>query len=1501
MNHHHSAGPVRKAKGRLRRAAAAGLFATTAWASALLYGQTLGTPGSPPSRPADGAPPVQQANAPGVAPVGESSPELLVSPAWPGAEISTVWNTAGPRAEALLYDNGEPLDDYGDPASQLSNGVDPNSPWYFFAAAADDFILPAAGLPERSYHITRIRAAFMFFNGASGSEQPSDWTALYVAVYPNSSFDLPAGQPQLNGSYSGLVMATQVVPAASLTFETAGACRACFVVDIPVDFMLAKNVRYWLSLMPDYDAPPQTAWCLSSLNKNFNAQRGASFGPAFWDEIAGNKALCSNAPPAYTMKDVSFQIYGEELTADQGACCDRSTGVCTNVYAAADCSGPFQVFHPGIACAFVECAEARGACCDDTMPLGTGCTDDVSIASCVGKRFEEGTLCADLDPVCGTEEQGRCCVPGLPCQDKTPTQCSLAGGVWEPGVCAGFDCPPENDECENWILLEDGEHEFSTAGATTDGPPLNPSLPECAPVENDVWYRYVASCTGTVIVSLCNETNYNSALAVYNDCVCPPDNGSQVACDNDGCGSLGAGAVIAGLINQASYTNYLDNVLYTHDGDNRDALSGPEHDPAKDAIVAAFQGFPGLTVVQESFDYMSTTCHNVIATQLGTLYPTQYYVIGAHYDSAGTPGADDNASGVAGVLEIARVLSAYQTDYTIKYIAFDTEEYGLIGSEAYVAAHPSDDILGMISMDMIAHDPGGGVADIWGKTASNAIKLDLSDAVLAYSGGLTAVLQTETYSRSDHGPFQDAGYQACLLIEPDIDTENPCYHQACDSVDTPDYISYPYAVKMTRSAAGYLADHAGAHVAASAASMVSFDATDGTCFLIRVGGVAGATGTGKITVGCIPTASGACCHYDGTCTISAGDDCTPDQGETYHPGVLCDFVACPAYAGACCNESTGVCTDVFSEAECPVGAFIVFHSGQPCVAVGCSIVTGACCDDATGNCTENVNIADCQGPSERFNAGHACSEFDPPCSPPGACCLPDRTCVDTTEADCTAQDGTWQSGSCDGPPPVYCPPANDDCADATSVSNGSHAFDTLGASTDGPAINPSQPACTEVNQDVWFSYTALCSGLLTVSLCTGTTYDSALAVYDGCDCMPAAGSEIACDNDACGAGGASRVQLVVTMGHCYLIRVGGANAAAGAGSLTVTCTSAVTQCCRGDINSDGVIDGLDIQRFVNWLVGPSAPTLGTSAFCRADINQDFSLDLDDVQPFVDLLLAGAECPPPPTWGACCDDATGICLDSVGFAECQGPTQRYIGGLTCAELDPPCQAPVACCPGDTNGDSLLDGLDVQGLVAAIIFNPPSGTVEFCRADVNEDLAIDLLDAESLVAKLMAGELCPPPTNGACCDTWSGICRDVADVAECTGTHELFYLGEACAGISCLPTLGACCDDSTGDCTDDTNIADCQGPTQRFGEGLTCDTLSPSCTGPITCCPGDTNGDGLLDGQDVQGLIEALLHEPPLVYGTLQFCQADVNEDMAVDLLDRDALVAKLIAGEPCPPP
>ncbi len=71
-------------------------------------------------------------------------------------------------------------------------------------------------------------------------------------------------------------------------------------------------------------------------------------------------------------------------------------------------------------------------------------------------------------------------------------------------------------------------------------------------------------------------------------------------------------------------------------------------------------------------------------------------------------------------------------------------------------------------------------------------------------------------------------------------------------------------------------------------------------------------------------------------------------------------------------------------------------------------VFGACCDDSTGNCTENVEITDCTGPNLRFAPDQSCDDLDPPCGTVlGACCLGDATCSIETVAGCTNLGGTW--------------------------------------------------------------------------------------------------------------------------------------------------------------------------------------------------------------------------------------------------------------------------------------------------------------------------------------------------------------------------------------------------------------------------------------------------------------------------------------------------------------
>ena len=138
----------------------------------------------------------------------------------------------------------------------------------------------------------------------------------------------------------------------------------------------------------------------------------------------------------------------------------------------------------------------------------------------------------------------------------------------------------------------------------------------------------------------------------------------------------------------------------------------------QDWLAARYHSLEGIdTVVLHDFKinkpgYPEETADNVLAIQWGTTKPEEFVVCGAHYDSWNTdgtdpdtiraPGADDNATGVAGIWETARLLSRHKFDRTIIYGNWCAEEIGLIGSEAYAkeCAQKRMDIVGYFNMDM---------------------------------------------------------------------------------------------------------------------------------------------------------------------------------------------------------------------------------------------------------------------------------------------------------------------------------------------------------------------------------------------------------------------------------------------------------------------------------------------------------------------------------------------------------------------------------------------------------------------------------------------------------------------------------------------------------------------------------------------------------------------------------------------------------------------------------
>ena len=279
------------------------------------------------------------------------------------------------------------------------------------------------------------------------------------------------------------------------------------------------------------------------------------------------------------------------------------------------------------------------------------------------------------------------------------------------------------------------------------------------------------------------------------------------------CQSLGADLVVADLVdevNVVSYMDYLENDLYAYDGDDR--AYGPEHDLARQRIQERFEGF-GLTTSLDPFVYSGTEYYNVVGVHPGVICPNEIYIVGAHYDTvAGSPGAWDNASGVAAVLEAARVLSQYAFEGTIIFIAFDREEQGLIGSSAYASAHAQDHIRGMISADSFAYrpyqpeDPNySKVTLCYDNTRSTKLLYDLEGALGSYAGLTCVIVYFPPAFMSDNTAFETIGFAAAWLRSYGW---SPFLHTSSDSVDRPGYINYDYGTQITRAMVGYLADSA---------------------------------------------------------------------------------------------------------------------------------------------------------------------------------------------------------------------------------------------------------------------------------------------------------------------------------------------------------------------------------------------------------------------------------------------------------------------------------------------------------------------------------------------------------------------------------------------------------------------------------------------------------------------------------------------------------------------
>ena len=195
---------------------------------------------------------------------------------------------------------------------------------------------------------------------------------------------------------------------------------------------------------------------------------------------------------------------------------------------------------------------------------------------------------------------------------------------------------------------------------------------------------------------------------------------------------------------------------------------------------------------------------NIVAQRLGTSPKAGTIIVAAHYDTVpGSPGADDNASGVATLLELARIFSNFSTPQTLKLVFFDAEEIGLRGSLAFTADKANlANLNGVVVMDMIGfacytpncqkYPPGLPVFAQRDRGDFLAVVGDAEHLQLlnAFSSTTLPVITlpiplkglfTPDVLRSDHAPFWYQGIGAVLVTDT-ANLRSPHYHQSSDTV-----------------------------------------------------------------------------------------------------------------------------------------------------------------------------------------------------------------------------------------------------------------------------------------------------------------------------------------------------------------------------------------------------------------------------------------------------------------------------------------------------------------------------------------------------------------------------------------------------------------------------------------------------------------------------------------------------------------------------------------------
>ena len=302
----------------------------------------------------------------------------------------------------------------------------------------------------------------------------------------------------------------------------------------------------------------------------------------------------------------------------------------------------------------------------------------------------------------------------------------------------------------------------------------------------------------------------------------------------------------------------------------------------------------------------------------------------------------------------------------------------------------------------------------------------------------------------------------------------------------------------------------------------------------------------------------------------------------------------------------------------------------------------------------------------------------------------------------------------------------DDCTSPFVVGNGLHAFSTIGATTDGPTESGCGFCCgdEQINQDIWFRYTASCNGTVTASLCN-SDYDTKIAVYAGTSC-PTANSAIACNDDFCNST-RSETSFIANAGSAYLIRVGGFQGEVGTGTLDISCEASNDDCIGADTVTNGV------TAFDTTGATTDGPNEAGCSFCCGDeqINQDKwyrytatctgTLTVSLCGSSFDTKLAlyrGFGCPGAGSAAACNDDFCSLQSETSMFVEVGDPVLIRVGGYD--DEEGPGTMTITCEDTEIDQCQGIDGVNTL----RVNFDNGTGSGHLVSVVANASIIVDI---------------------------------------------------------------------------------------------------------------------------------------------------------------------------------